>query len=653
MFAAMAGEAGCQPGEIAAMAAALPGRDESSIWLDESGAFAAASRAAVILPEDGLDSQPFVDHELIFVCRARLDDRPGLLQQLHIDSAEGTTLSDAHILQRCYKKWREETPQHVYGDFAFVAWERWSRRTVAATDHLGNFRLFHCRAAGRILLATQLGALLACPAVHAGLDVKSLGLMIAGRLGHDRTMFEGVRALGGGELLIHQDELVRVERWWRPDTTPREVHAHVRDYVQETRALFDSAVASRLRARGGVVATLSGGLDSTLVAVTAARQMAVSGKVLEAFTAISQPGLPVSQQPSGDNDDAPWAAAVAEFQPNIRQRLVSPVGLTPLDILPTVHALAHTPVQNPADLVWRWQMSARAAHNRVRVILCGDHGNRSISYAGDLSDANFVRLRQIAGVALETWDRVKCIGNTPQPRQALLGLNLQRHHPVTADSRNLPEPPDGSEILLPAFRNEHRAELFEALPGPGERDAFVHAMTAPQSPARVDFMAQFGVEWLDPTGDRKLLERLLSFPLHVFRVGNRPRGLARELGRGLLPDSVRLRRTRSVQFPEQTAWFALRRGDYHNVLQSMRSSAACAFFIDFATLEPLLERLCAGSGSVQEAQLVHRALDAGLFAVAFESSHGLYGAPDLEASQDVPTLSGLTAPVGSETRAHA
>ena len=619
MFAAMAGEAGCLPSEIASMAAALPGRGtEPSLWIDESGAFAAASRPAIILPEDSFDQQPLVDHELIFVCRVRLDDRAGLLQQLQIDSAQGARLSDAHILQRCYKKWREETPQHVYGDFAFVAWERWSRRTVAATDHLGNFPLFHCRAAGRILFATQLGALLACPAVHPGLDLKSLGLMVAGQPGREHTMYEGVKVLGGGDLLIHQDELVRVERWWRPDTSPREVHPQARDYVEEARALFDSAVASRLRARGGVVATLSGGLDSTLVAVTAARQMAASGKVLEAFTAISQPGLPLSEPLAMDHDDTPWAAAVAEFQPNIRQRLISPVGLTPLDILPRVHALAHTPVLDPAELVWRWQMSARAAHNRSRVVLCGDHGNRSISYVGDLSDGNFIPLRRIAGAALRTWDRMRSMG-THQP---------------------------------PAFR-AHREELLQPQAPASERERFVRAMTAAQPSARADFMAQFGVQWLDPTGDRKLLERLLTFPLHVFRVGNRPRGLARQLGRGLLPDSVRLRRTRSVQFPDQTAWFALRAADYRRLWQAIRNSAACAFFLDREGLEPLLERLCAGQGSVPESTLVHRALGAGLFAVEFESSHALASRPQIDTSQELPTLSGLAGSKAGENRAHA
>ena len=133
MFAAMAGEAACRSQDIAAMAAALPGRAEllsrgdpaHAVWIDDSGAFAAACRALPWLPEDPFDIQPAVDLELIFVCRARLDDRAGLLQLLQIDTVRGATLSDAQILRQCYKKWREQTPQHVYGDFAFVAWERW------------------------------------------------------------------------------------------------------------------------------------------------------------------------------------------------------------------------------------------------------------------------------------------------------------------------------------------------------------------------------------------------------------------------------------------------------------------------------------------------------------------------------------------------
>jgi hypothetical protein len=265
------------------------------------------------------------------------------------------------------------------------------------------------------------------------------------------------------------------------------------------------------------------------------------------------------------------------------------------------------------------------------VVLCGDHGNRSISYVGDLSDGHFIRLRRIAGAALRTWDRVRCIGTQPQPRNALSAALLARLRP------------EQREALL---ASEDPQQL-------SERELFTKAMTTPQTPARVDFMAHFGVEWLDPTGDRKLLERLLTFPLHVFRVGNRPRGLARELGRGLLPDSVRLRRTRSGQLPDPTAWFALRSGDYHNLLQSIRNSSACAFFLDLPALASLLEKLCAGNGSPTEAISAHRALDAGLFAMEFEAAHSLESDARAARSQEVPTLGGFAAAVESANRAQA
>jgi len=245
----------------------------------------------------------------------------------------------------------------------------------------------------------------------------------------------------------------------------------------------------------------------------------------------------------------------------------------------------------------------------------------------------------VAGVAHQTWDRVRCIGITPHTSATAV-------KPDSRDILQVPQPRPGCEVLLPEFCTAHAEELLQAQPPGSERGLFARAMTAAQPSARADFMTRFGVEWLDPTGDRKLLERLLTFPLHVFRVGNRPRGLARELGRGLLPQSVRLRRNRSVHFPDETAWFALRAQDYHEALQSLRESSACGFFLDMPGLEALTQTLCAGRGSAAEALTVHRALDAGLFAVGFESGHGLQPAEDLE-SRGVPTLSTLAGLSGS------
>jgi hypothetical protein len=301
--------------------------------------------------------------------------------------------------------------------------------------------------------------------------------------------------------------------------------------------------------------------------------MSASGKVLEGLTATS-------------DMDLAWATQVAEFQPNIRQRMISSGDMTPLDILPLAHRLAHTPVGDPASLVWMWQMTARAAHNRVRVILSAGHGNQSIGYAGDLCDAHFVQLRRIAGAAQATWDRVRCLRTNGGTTTA------------SADE-----------------------------PSAGTRAEFARAILTPRTSTRVDFMARFGVEWLDPTADRKLLERLLTFPLHIFRVGNRPQGLARELGRGRLPESVRLRRAGTGHVADQTTWFVQHATDYRRAFQGLRDSTVCTEFLDLASLTSLLESLCAGNGTAAQAATLHRALDAGLFAAALESGPDSGAAP--------------------------
>jgi len=54
-------------------------------------------------------------------------------------------------------------------------------------------------------------------------------------------------------------------------------------------------------------------------------------------------------------------------------------------------------------------------------------------------------------------------------------------------------------------------------------------------------------------------------------------------------------------------------------LQSLRDSAVCAQFLDLPNLACVLESLCAGNGTPAQAAALHRALDAGLFAAAFES----------------------------------
>src|ERR1700679_3759876 len=219
MFVAIAGTDCDAPlAELAAMAAALRGSDRAPrLWREARGLAGFGAAPTGILPEDRFDAQPLSNDSLVFVCEARLDNRAELISRLDIDRWRAVELADSAILALAYERWGEETPQHVYGDFAFVAWQPKSRKLVAATDHIGTIPLFYCQRGERIFLATQLAALMAHPSVPKTLDIAALGLMVAPKLGLGGTMFESIRHLPGGSLLVFHGAKLRCRRWWIPD----------------------------------------------------------------------------------------------------------------------------------------------------------------------------------------------------------------------------------------------------------------------------------------------------------------------------------------------------------------------------------------------------------------------------------------------------
>jgi len=93
-------------------------------------------------------------------------------------------------------------------------------------------------------------------------------------------------------------------------------------------------VAARLRAVGGVATTLSGGLDSSLVAATAARQLAGRRR---AHRLHLRPRAGMAARRGGwDADDGP-SRPVAAMHPNMTHELVRPDGRCALDIVGDIH----------------------------------------------------------------------------------------------------------------------------------------------------------------------------------------------------------------------------------------------------------------------------------------------------------------------------
>ena len=178
------------------------------------------------------------------------------------------TQSDTEVIVHLYEEYGDSFVEHLNGQFAIALWDQRRRRLVLARDRTGIRPLFYTTAAGRLLFASEIKALLACPEVPRRLDprawVRSVTFWSA--LPPD-TVFEGIETLPPGHYMVVEGGGSRLVRYWdwafpeEPMSDARSAEA----CAEELRALLVDAVRLQLRADVPVGAYLSGGLDSSIV----------------------------------------------------------------------------------------------------------------------------------------------------------------------------------------------------------------------------------------------------------------------------------------------------------------------------------------------------------------------------------------------------
>lgn len=623
----MADAAGINDGSLNVMGRTLRGsRAELRFGFDEpvSGLhhFGTAVRSADFLPEDRFDTQPLrcPQGDISFVCQARLDNREELLEKLPPQSRPAAELADSSVFFAAYLKWGESCIEHLTGDYVYAAYSRSSRKLTAAVDHVGHFRLYYAAAGGRLVLSTQLAALRACPGLSLSCNEVALGLMAEARFGLGETPFNEIKTLHGGHRLTWTKGQVETRRWWQPDSRVRTYFSNPSEYVEAARDLFGRAVKSCLRSSTPVSTTLSGGLDSSLVTATAAHYLRGSAERLTAYTSAPDPRNAAFQRREWEADDSPYATQTAALHPNLTHIVLRSNDRVALDLVPQIHALSGNPVRNGSNYLWIDSIASAAVAAGSRVLLTGVGGNFSISYAapGAFPElfwrrrwrAAFQLARDLERAGERTAWKMVVEGFIPPRLLALLYSRLR------------PQQLLKSEVLCftsGTFRKQHAKRLHPGRPV-GPRAVLIHKVRSEGPLWSADPLPQWGLDMRDPTTDRRLLEFLLTVPQAAFVQGGRSRGLARELGTAILPDEVRLRRTRGQQGADYAAAMRRHIGRYYEFHRKMADSTLCRRIFDLGAIQEGLGLVAKGESSLVLCGKLDRAVEAALFLLANDDS---------------------------------
>ena len=260
------------------------GPDDEGIHSDaEAGVSIGARRLSIVDVAGGHQPLCNEDGTVWAAYNGEIYNHPKLREDLRARGHRFATGTDTEVLVHLYEEYGDAMVHALEGMFAFAVWDQRERRLLLARDRFGEKPLFVAERAGELLFASELTALLDVEPGLRELDPHALdAFFVFAYVPGPGTIVPGVRQLEPGRMLSWtRDDGAHERVWWSPTEIELRRRDSPRQLAAEVRELFEESVRTRLVADVPVGVFLSGGVDSTLVALAAAR---ASSQRLQTFT---------------------------------------------------------------------------------------------------------------------------------------------------------------------------------------------------------------------------------------------------------------------------------------------------------------------------------------------------------------------------------
>ncbi len=176
------------------------------------------------------------------------------------------TNSDTEVIVHGYKEWGAEVLDHLNGMFGLAIWDVKNKRLVVARDAMGIKLIYYRIANGQLTFGSEIRAVLAAEDSKPGVDPVALNLFLRFRYTPSPlTIFQGIRKLASGTMLVVEGGECREERWYNYTPTPFSSPREDEEATRELLELYRAAVRRHLLSDVPVGILLSGGLDSGLL----------------------------------------------------------------------------------------------------------------------------------------------------------------------------------------------------------------------------------------------------------------------------------------------------------------------------------------------------------------------------------------------------
>ena len=270
------------------------------------------------------------------------------------------THSDTEVIVHLYEDHGKDCFNYLNGMFGTAIWDAKQEQLILARDRVGKKPLYYSFDEKRLVFASELKSMLFVPGFQKKVNLQAVDYYLSfGCVPGELSIFERVKKLPAGHLLVYKNQKVDVLPYWHPEFGNSAEDRGEEYYIETLRELFLDSVKKRLISDVPLGAFLSGGVDSSTIV---AAMVKLGVKDIKTFTI-------------GFEDDGyselPYAKEVAGFLGTNHMELIVSPEMTQL--LPELVWYFDEPFAD-SSAVPTYYVS-KLARSEVTVILSGDGGD--------------------------------------------------------------------------------------------------------------------------------------------------------------------------------------------------------------------------------------------------------------------------------------
>ncbi len=259
---------------VTAMATRLAHRGPDDAGVELFDRVALGFRRLSILDLSQRGHQPMVRDDAWIVFNGEVYNYLELRSELAAKGHAFASGSDTEVVLAAYREWGHEALARFNGMFAFAIWDVRKQELFCARDRLGVKPFYYWAGEGQFVFGSEIKALFAHPAVprrpNAAIIYDYLAFKACDHT--DETFFADIERLPAAHyLIVRPNGEITQRRWWDVAVS-EQLSASPRETIEMTERFAElcrDSVRLRLRSDVPIGTCLSGGLDSSTIAILA------------------------------------------------------------------------------------------------------------------------------------------------------------------------------------------------------------------------------------------------------------------------------------------------------------------------------------------------------------------------------------------------